>query len=147
MIEEVVAKGFTWNSECFHEMGWSDCRLYGLSFPGQSHIFALDIDYILAGLADCDVGAYHLVAAKVFFDNVVNLKVSLDLGHNEAIYLVGISRYDPRPTPNGQLIYYDFNIETDAGSIILTATSLRQIAANNSVQSNARDLAREAVYI
>jgi len=141
--------GHSWTDTDFTMMGWNNNRLYGWVLPGRNHQLVLLIDYSLRNpISDKEFGKWELVPVELIFENVINLKISLDMENYSELDIVNIERTNKRPTPNGRMIYWDYLIKlTNEAFISFTSTGFIQKTLSNPVVSETYDLDRESEFL
>ncbi|MGO4622608.1 hypothetical protein AB4Z34_16890 [Ensifer sp. 2YAB10] len=86
-----------WTDVDFNDMGWHDCRLYGIKLLDEGFNLSLDIDYMFRwpelgfGVSPC----------VLKFFNVFDLKIDLDYDRNLLCFISDINRLEAR-SPNGR---------------------------------------------
>ncbi|UTW58741.1 hypothetical protein KFE96_00085 [Kordiimonas sp. SCSIO 12603] len=136
-----------WNTADFEQMGWSLSRIYGWSLPGVDGIFTLWLDYVLESPLSKKNEKFLVAPARLFFDNVKNLKIQLDCGLSDVVDVVSLERFNSRPTPNGELIYMDYRLELRSGLLSWTSTGFKQVLQDAPIWSDRMDLNREADFL
>jgi hypothetical protein len=112
----------------FDEMNWHDNIVYSISLPSENLTLGLDIDHILEWKLPPDSPTYNFVVAPalLLFENVSELKLNLSFGEYCGICIEVIKRGNPKLSPNGSVILWDFQIETDRGLITFISTGFVQ---------------------
>ena len=114
-----------WTEADFDKMGWHDNAIYSITFPDEKN-FALsfDIDYVFKWVVDDQTGFYRwwVSPCELKFLNVLELKIDLDFGKTIGLEILHIERNNRSITPNGQLIEWNFEMETGLGKIKFTST-------------------------
>lgn len=137
-----------WTCNDFTDMGWHDCRLYGIKLLNENFEITFDIDYILRWIKEDDVFTGFDVASCVLkFFNVSRLTISLDYAENLLCFISDIHRSNERPSPNGLYILWDYRIDCDVGSISFTSTGFEQRLTSPPLRSDTQDLNRERLVI
>jgi hypothetical protein len=133
-----------WTDENFADMGWHDAIVYSMSFPQADHVLKFDIDYIFKWHWGPEkVNGWDVAPCSLVFDNVSDLKVSLVWGTQGDTSIMDITRANPRPTPNGKVVQWDYLIELDVGNLGFTATGFTQTVRKPPVLSDSQALGRQ----
>jgi hypothetical protein len=128
MIEKYQLEKTLWTGADFELMGWHDARVQAISF-GKDYQLLLDIDYIFEWVYPEEGETYFkfwIAPCTLVFENVYSLKFDLEVSVPSELYIDEIKRTNPNPTPNGELIEYDWQIESDGGSVTFKATDYNQ---------------------
>jgi len=137
-----------WTDTDFRDMGWHDCRLYGIKLPTEQFGLSFDLDYILRWHREGDVFTGFDVAPCVLkFFNVSALKISLDYAENLLCFISDLHRSNERASPNGLHTLWDYRIDCDIGSISFTATGFEQRLTSPPIWSDTQDLNRGRLVI
>lgn len=70
-----------WDEKDFEEMGWHDCKIYGLAFKNETFELVFDLDYIVNWVKPENQESYFkfwVVPATLVFKNVWDLNVELE---------------------------------------------------------------------
>ena len=133
-----------WTNEDFDDMGWHDATVYSMSFPQADYVLKFDIDYIFKWhWGATKVNGWDVAPCSLVFENVSDLKVSLDWGMQGDTSIMDITRDNPRPSPNGQVVLWDYLVEFDVGNLSFTATGFIQTVRRSAVFSDSQALGRE----
>ncbi len=104
-------KGAVWTDEDFSQLGWNMSRLYNLTMPGRKHRMVFHLDYVLESpLNKTAHSKWKIIPAKLEFFGVVDLKAKINQSNYSETDFVSIERSNKRPTPNGKLVYWDYQI-------------------------------------
>ena len=117
-----------WTDADFDQMGWHDCRLYSLAFPNEDFCLKLDIDYIFRWdkLTDGSF-CFWVSPCDLIFRNVSDFKAEVDFANYMQLFISDLRRHNARPSPNGGVTLWDYEIECDHGQISFTATGFEQL--------------------
>ena len=133
----------TWTDEDFADMGWHDSVVYSMSFPQADRLLKFDIDYIFEWHWRHEVlHGWDVAPCSLEFHHVSNPKVLLTWGIRGDTTIMDITRSNPRQTPNGELMEWDYLIELDVGNLSFTATGFVQTVRRAPVFSDSQYLGR-----
>lgn len=142
MIKEI------WSDDDFTDMGWHDCRLYGIKLPNEKFNFSFDLDYIFRWIKSGDqFDGFDVAPCVLTFFNVSRLKIDLNYQENLLCFISDIKRGNMRPSPNGKFLLHNYTIECDAGNISFSATGFEQRVKSVPIRSENQDLKRENLVI
>jgi len=141
----IYSVGHEWTNRDFTTLGWNASRLYGWILPGREHKFLLHIDYCLkTPITDQAIGKYEIVPVELIFEDVVGLKINIDLDNYTELDITHIERTNKRSSPNGKLTYWDFHVSLSVGGeISFTSTGFTQTTLSNPIITEGFDLDRE----
>lgn len=141
--------GYTWSDADFALLGWNNNRLYGWVLPGRNHQLTLFLDYSLRNpIANNDFGKWELVPVELIFENVVNLKINLNMENYSEVDITSINRNNKHLTPNNKMTYWDYKINLSCeGFISFTSTGFNQKTLSSPIVSETYDLGRESVFL
>ena len=141
--------GHKWTDFDFPKLGWKASRLYGWILPGRQHQFVLFIDYCLRHpITNPEFNQYELVPAELIFENVIGLKINLDMDSYSELDIVNIERINNRPSPNGKITLWDYTVSLSReGSISFTSTGFTQTTLSEPVITDNFDLDRETEFL
>jgi hypothetical protein len=116
-----------WTDAEFDQMGWHDCRIYSLQFPNEEFQLKLEIDYIFRW-EKLPNGSFRFWVSPcdLVFRNVSDFKAEIDFKNHMQLFILDLMRTNARPSPNGQVILWDYEIDCDVGVIRFTATGFEQ---------------------
>uniref|UniRef100_UPI0031011587 hypothetical protein n=1 Tax=Neorhizobium sp. EC2-8 TaxID=3129230 RepID=UPI0031011587 len=116
-----------WTEADFVGMGWHDAVLYSMSFSQANYAIRFDIDYIFKWHWEREaVRGWDVAPCTLEFNNVSNLRVSLDWQIQGDTSIQDITRTNSRLSPNGKIMLWDYQIELDVGDLRFTATGFTQ---------------------
>jgi hypothetical protein len=131
-----------WTNDDFTAMSWHDSRIYSMSFPNEKLEFSIDIDYIFKWEKVEAQNRFWVSPCHIKFEDVLNLKINVDFQNSVGIDILSIKRENDRLSPNGRMIIWDFEIETDKGTISFQSTGYVQIVLSQPILSISQDLNR-----
>ena len=131
-----------WNDDNFQEMSWNFCRLYGVRLPDEDFRFFLDIDYIADWVRNGENFNFLVSPCLIKFNHVSNLKISLEYNENMLCFISEIRRTNRRPSPNGNMVEWDYKIECDVGFLSFTCTGFEQKSMSEHKLIETQDLNR-----
>jgi hypothetical protein len=132
-----------WTEADFADMAWHDAVLYSMSFPQADHLIRFDIDYIFNWHWEHEtVSGWDVAPCTLEFNDVSNLKISLDWERQGDTSIQNIMRNNSRPSPNGKFILWDYQIELDVGELSFTATGFTQALRKQPSFSASQSLGR-----
>ena len=134
-----------WSEKDFNIMGWHDATLYEMYFPNENHKFILNLDYIFKWVKSKSEEKYSFWVSrcKLSFHNVTNLKINLNFENGVGIYIHDIERKGIGLTPNGKMMDWQYEIETDKGQITFITTGFIQEVISNPILSDSQSLPHE----
>lgn len=144
-MEEFELEKILWTEKDFRDMGWHDCRLYGVSFDHKNYSLILDIDYIFKRTDYDESNAekvFWISPCYLIFENYYNVRIDLDLTNIADIIIGDLLQDNPVLTPNGKLTQWRYQVQTNVGDITLYATGYRQIVRESPLCVNTQDLNR-----
>lgn len=117
-----------WTDSDFDQMGWHDCRIYSLVLPNEEFCLKLDIDYIFRWEKLPD-GSFRFWVSPcdLTFYNVSDFKIDIDFKSYMQLFIMDLNRSNARPSPNGMVTLWDYEIGCDTGRISFTATGFEQV--------------------
>lgn len=134
-----------WTDIDFLEMSWHDSYIYSMIFPGEKLIVSFDIDYLFEWVLVKKENLYNFWISPcilIFYD-VLNLKVNLDFKNGVKLQIDAIKRINQRLSPNGNVLVWDYIIETDKGTISFESTGFLQKVEKQPVLKSSQELSRE----
>jgi hypothetical protein len=132
-----------WTDADFAEMGWHDAALYSMAYPHADCAISFDIDYIFEWhWSSNEVQGWDVAPCTLSFENVGDLRVSLDWKTQGDTWIQNITRRNRRLSPNGKFVCWDYEIELDIGSISFHATGFRQTVRSEPIFSKFQSLGR-----
>ncbi|KQU08368.1 hypothetical protein [Rhizobium sp. Leaf453] len=130
-----------WTEADFVDMGWHDAVLYSMSFPQANYTIRLDIDYIFKWHWEREaVRRWDVAPCTLEFNNVSDLRVSLDWQTQGDTSIQDITRTNSRLSPNGKIMLWDYQIELDVGDLRFTATGFTQTVRKPPIFSTSQAL-------
>lgn len=133
-----------WTDADFAEMGWHDAALYAMTFPQADCAISFDIDYIFAShRANDEFQGWDIAPCTLEFENIGDLRVSIDWQRQGDTWIQGITRRDRRLSSNGQFELWDYEIELDIGNFNFSATGFKQTVRRAPTFSTVQSLGRE----
>ena len=142
MIKEI------WGDDDFKDMGWHDCRLYGVKLLNENFNISFDLDYIFRWIkSENKFDGFDVAPCVLTFFNVSRLNIELNYNENLLCFISDIKRENMRPSPNGKFSLYDYSIECDTGFISFSATGFEQRVKSVPIRSEYQDLRRETLVI
>jgi hypothetical protein len=119
----------TWTEADFADMGWHDAVLHSMSFPQANCKIRFDIDYIFKWhWEDEAVRGWDVAPCTLEFNDVSDLRGSLDWQMRGDTSVQDITRKNSRLSSNGKIMLWDYQIELDVGGLYFTATGFTQTA-------------------
>lgn len=116
-----------WTDADFVDMGWHDAVIYSMSFPQANYAIRFDIDYIFKWHWEREaVRGWDVAPCTLEFNNVSDLRVSLNWQTRGDTSIQDITRKNSRLSPNGKIMLWDYQIELDVGDLSFTATGYTQ---------------------
>lgn len=130
----------------FEKMSWHDNFIYSISFPNESQILTLDIDYIFDWVLDEKTNLYKFWVSpcKLMFMNVLKLKIDIDFDNSIGIDIQEVNRFEPNLCPNGKDTEWTYLIVTDKGNIQFRSTGYIQKIEKEPILSNSQVLIRDS---
>lgn len=128
-----------WTNVDFDEMGWHDSRLYQFKFPDESFSFTLYLDYIFKWVEEKDSYKFWVSPCELTFKDVYNLKLNLSFENHLGLYISDIKRKKLKSI-NNNITEWEFEIETDRGSIEFTSTDFEMNLISEPILSESQDL-------
>jgi len=134
----------TWTNKDFESMGWHDCHIYSMDLPDENLVLSLDIDYIFKWELEKGRNLYEfwISPCTLTFENVLNLKISIDLTGRTGIDIEDIERTEPGGFDNAQVLVYLYTIKVSNGLIQFNATGFKQTVRRQPVLSKSQLLGR-----
>jgi hypothetical protein len=136
-----------WTDADFDDMRWSDATLYSMAMPRDGTL-SFDIDHLFKWhhVGDRCEG-WDIAPCTLRFENVSGLNASLNwmnVGHTIYGYpsIHYITRRNARPTANGKLTVWDYEILLNLGEIHFSSTGYKQTLRSPAVFSETQDLPR-----
>lgn len=138
-----------WSEEDFDEMGWHDCKIFGISpGPGEDQL-SLDVDYIWKWVHPSEgenFFKFWISPVTLVFENVHQLEC--EFREISVIRIDEVGRVDPRRPRNAQFIgketEWRWTIDCHDGSINFWAVGYRQYTRKLPVLSDAQQLSLSA---
>jgi hypothetical protein len=137
----------TWTNDDIDNMGFHDCRLYSVSFPGDTLKLKMDIDYIFDWILNNDRHKYDntysfMVAPCILvFDDVIDLKINLDFKNNVGIDILSLEQTYIKST--NKIKSYKYEIETDLGDIEFVSSGFTMQVCQPPILSEGQNLNRQ----
>ncbi len=117
-----------WTDVDFESMGWHDCMIYAFCF-GENNQLLLDIDYIFKWVQTGKTFKFWVSPCTFVFQNVYDIEFQID-GCSGGLEIDNINRKNPQRPKNADFIKieteYDWNIETQQGSISFKSVGYKQ---------------------
>ncbi len=132
-----------WTDLDFEEMGWHDSEVYAFWPLREDLVFALDIDYIFQWVHHPQRFSFWVAPCTLRFEGVLHLRMNLDFDNRVGLYILDISRTNPRPLHTRNGTAWDYRIETDAGDITFEASSYQQFVRKQPVHGYGQSLQRD----
>ena len=133
----------TWTDAEFEVLGWHDCRLHSIRLPDEEFSLSFDVDYIFKWEKESDQFKFWVSPCDLVFSNVSNLKIDLNYRDSMLLFISKIKRSNPRSSPNGKVIIWDYLIECDNGDMAFSTTGFQQTIRSQPVLSESQDLSRQ----
>lgn len=136
-----MTEKITWTDSDFEVMGWHDAQLYSMTFPIEDFIIKFDIDYIFKWHRQgSDYLGWDVAPCDLIFQNVLQLRVDIDMGISIPLCIQDVRRRNSRLSPSGTVTLWDYEIELDHGRIAFEATGYKQTLRRQPVFSTTQNL-------
>jgi hypothetical protein len=115
-------------------MGWHDCVIYALRFDDE---FQLDIDYIFKWVMPQEpekTFKFWISPVTIIFENVVNVKISIDLSFVNGIEIADLSK---EVLGDGKIRWI---FETQAGFIEFLSSGFKQFTKKHPILKGSKCL-------
>ncbi|WP_139420303.1 hypothetical protein [Chryseobacterium mulctrae] len=134
-----------WTESDFEEMEWHDSYVYSIFLPDENQKLILDIDYIFKWVLDetSNLYSFWISPCDLIFENVLYLKINLDYQNTVGLDIQNINRFNPRLSPNGKILLWDYEILTDVGSITFESSGYIQNIKEQPILSDSQILMRK----
>jgi len=129
-----------WTDSDFDELGWHDCRLYGIVLPDENFTLAFDLDYIFKWEKVLNGFNFWISPCDLVFRDISGLKVDIDYKDSMLMFVSELKRTNSRLSPNGKLMLWDYCVECDNGQITFSSSGFTQKIRLQPVLSETQDL-------
>ena len=118
-----------WTDADFEVMGWHDCHIHSIGFQPGAWTLLIDLDYIFKWVEPQSPDEYFkfwIAPATVVFENAHAVRIDIESTSGE-IEIAGLTRGEPRETPNGEVKERRYSIGCQEGVLELWATGFKMI--------------------
>jgi len=126
-----------WTDADFELMNWRNCRLYAISMLDENFQISLNIDYMFEWKKETE---FLISPCDMTFNNVSNVMMKFELIEKMFLLIDEIKKSNPRKSPNGKFIMWDYKIIFDSGSLDFTATDFKMLVKKPAISS-------ESIYL